>query len=51
MNIRFDEQNLLADVAGRPNGLTRSDIGRSGPRALKALPSFRRQRPAAKLSA
>jgi glucose-6-phosphate isomerase len=43
MNIQFDEKNLLADMAGKANGLSRSEIERSQPRALRALKSFRRQ--------
>jgi glucose-6-phosphate isomerase len=42
MNIQFDEKNLLADMAGKANGLSRSEIERSEGKALKALKSFRR---------
>jgi glucose-6-phosphate isomerase len=43
MNIHFDEKNLLADMAGKANGLSRSEIERCAGKALKALKSFRRQ--------
>jgi glucose-6-phosphate isomerase len=43
MNIQFDEKNLLADMVGKANGLSLSEIERSQPRALRALKSFRRQ--------
>lgn len=43
MNIQFDEKNLLADVAGKANGLTRYEIERSKSKARKALRSFRKQ--------
>jgi glucose-6-phosphate isomerase len=43
MNIHFDEKNLLADMAGKANGISRSEIERAKGRALKALKSFRRQ--------
>ncbi len=43
MNIRFDEKNLLADVVGRANGLSRAEIDRSQGRAMKALKSFQKQ--------
>jgi glucose-6-phosphate isomerase len=42
MAIQFDERNLLADMVGRANGITRAEIERSTPRALKALKSFRK---------
>jgi hypothetical protein len=29
MNIHFDEKNLLADMVGKANGLSRSEIERS----------------------
>ena len=29
MNIQFDEKNLLADMVGKANGLSRSEIERS----------------------
>jgi glucose-6-phosphate isomerase len=43
MNIRFDERNLLAEVVGRQDGLTRAEIERAQPKALEALASFRKQ--------
>ncbi len=43
MNIQFDEKNLLADMVGKANGISRSEIERSTGKALKALKSFRRQ--------
>ena len=43
MSIQFDEKNLLADMVGNANGLSRSEIERSKGKALKALKSFRRQ--------
>ena len=43
MNIHFDEKNLLAEMVGKANGLSRSEIERFQPKALKALKSFRRQ--------
>ncbi len=43
MNIQLDEKNLLADVAGKTNGLTRPEIDRAQSKALKALKSFKRQ--------
>jgi glucose-6-phosphate isomerase len=43
MNIQFDEKNLLADVVGRADGLTRPEIERHHSRALKALQSFRKK--------
>jgi glucose-6-phosphate isomerase len=43
MNIEFDEKNLLADIAGKANGLTRAEVERAQPKALRALKSFRKQ--------
>lgn len=43
MPIQFDHRNLLADIAGKGNGVTRSEVERSQGRALKALKSFRQQ--------
>jgi glucose-6-phosphate isomerase len=40
--IQFDERNLLADMVGRGNGITRAEIERSTAKALKALKSFRK---------
>jgi len=42
MAIHFDERNLLADMVGRGNGITRAEIERSTAKALKALKSFRK---------
>jgi glucose-6-phosphate isomerase len=42
MAIQFDEKNLLADMVGRNHGITRAEIERSTPKALKALKSFRK---------
>jgi glucose-6-phosphate isomerase len=42
MGIQFDERNLLADMVGRANGITRTEIERSTSKALKALKSFRK---------
>src|ERR1039457_2958936 len=43
MHIQFDEKNLLAEIVGKQNGVTRAEIHRAGPKALKALKSFRKQ--------
>jgi len=43
LNIQFDEKNLLADIAGKGNGVTRGEIDRSRSKALKAVRSFRKQ--------
>ena len=43
MNIRFDEKNLLADLVGKGNGVTRAEAERSQGRALKALAAFRKR--------
>ncbi len=43
MRIQFDETNLLADVAGKGNGISRAEAERSRGKALKALASFRKQ--------
>ena len=48
MLIQFDEKNLLADVVGKGNGLTRSEVERSQAKALKALASFQKQSEAGK---
>src|SRR5271157_2731879 len=40
MQIQFDEKNLLADMVGKANGITRAEIERAQPRAWKALDSF-----------
>jgi len=42
MAIQFDERNLLADMVGRGNGITRAEIERSTAKALRALKSFRK---------
>ena len=41
MKIQFDENGLLAGVAGRANGVTRSEYEAARPKALEALASFR----------
>ncbi len=43
MNIQFDEKNLLADVVGTRDGLTRAEVERAQSKALRALKSFRKQ--------
>jgi glucose-6-phosphate isomerase len=43
MNIQFDEKNLLADVVGKANGLSRAEIERHHGKALKALQSFHKK--------
>src|ERR1039457_6955896 len=43
MHIQFDEKNLLAEMVGKQNGVTRAEIDRAGSKALKALRSFRKQ--------
>src|SRR5579864_6581286 len=43
MNIQFDDKNLRAEVVGKANGLTRSEIDGSQAKALRALKSFRKQ--------
>src|SRR4051794_24699652 len=43
MNIQFDERNLLADVVGKADGLTRSEVERSQSKALKALKAFQKK--------
>lgn len=43
MLIQFDEKNLLAEVVGRNNGISRSEIERSQSKAVKALHSFQKQ--------
>jgi len=42
VRILFDETNLLAEVVGRGNGISRSEAERAKPKALKALKSFRK---------
>jgi glucose-6-phosphate isomerase len=42
MRIEFDTTNLLADVIGEENGLTRDEIGRHAGRAQDALGGFRK---------
>jgi glucose-6-phosphate isomerase len=42
MTIQFDEKNLLADVVGKGNGITRAELERSQGKALKALKSFQK---------
>jgi glucose-6-phosphate isomerase len=43
MIIQFDEKNLLAEVAGKANGISRAEAERSYPRALKALKAVQKQ--------
>jgi glucose-6-phosphate isomerase len=43
MNIQFDEKNLLADLVGKANGVTRAEVERSQSKAQRALKSFRKQ--------
>jgi len=43
MKIRFDETNMLAELAGEENGISRSEIGQHEKRALDALAAFRKQ--------
>lgn len=42
MRIQFDETNLLAEVAGKGNGISRAEAERSRGKALKALKAFRK---------
>ena len=43
MRIHFDEKNLLADMVGKANGITRAELERSQSKALKALATFRKR--------
>ena len=43
MRIGFDHINLLAEMVGEPNGVTRQEVEECRPRALEALRSFRIQ--------
>src|SRR5438067_13651962 len=43
MNIQFDEKNLLADLVGKGDGLSRPEIDRQQSKALKALKSFQKK--------
>jgi len=43
MNIQFDETNMLADVVGEGNGITRSAINQNRERAFAALTGFQKQ--------
>jgi glucose-6-phosphate isomerase len=43
VRIQFDETNLLAEVVGKGNGISRAEADRSRGKALKALKSFRKQ--------
>jgi glucose-6-phosphate isomerase len=43
MNIHFDETNLLADVVGKANGLSRAEVERAQSKARKALTGFRKK--------
>jgi glucose-6-phosphate isomerase len=42
VRIQFDETNLLAEVVGKGNGISRAEAERSRGKALKALKSFRK---------
>src|SRR5574340_793754 len=42
MQIRFDETNLLAEMAGPENGVTRAEVTSGGKRAIEALAGFRK---------
>jgi glucose-6-phosphate isomerase len=43
VRIQFDETNLLTEVVGKGNGISRAEAERSRGKALKALASFRKQ--------
>ena len=43
MRIEFDHVNLLAEMVGEPDGVTRQEVAEFRPRALEALASFRKQ--------
>jgi len=43
MNIQFDETNLLAEMVGKANGVTRAEAGRAQSKAQKALAAFRKR--------
>ena len=43
MNIQFDEKNLLADMVGSADGVTRAEAERSQSKALRALKAFKKQ--------
>ena len=42
MRIAFDHVNLLAEMAGEPNGVTRQEAQEFQPRAIEALRSYRK---------
>jgi glucose-6-phosphate isomerase len=42
MNIQLDETNLLAEMVGQANGVTRAEAKDAEPRALEALAGFRK---------
>jgi len=42
VRIQFDETNLLAEVVGKGNGISRAEAERSRGKALKALAGFRK---------
>ena len=42
MQIQFDHTNLLAEMVGEPNGVTRQEVAEATPQALGALASFRK---------
>jgi glucose-6-phosphate isomerase len=43
VRIQFDETNLLAEVVGKGNGISRAEAERSHGKALKALKAFRKR--------
>jgi glucose-6-phosphate isomerase len=48
MNIQFDEKNLLAEIVGKGNGITRMELERAQSKALKALKNLRKDSEAGK---
>lgn len=43
MSIAFDETNLLADMVGKNDGLTRAEVERGRSKAIRALRGFRKR--------
>jgi glucose-6-phosphate isomerase len=43
MAIEFDERSLLADMVGKAEGVSRAEVDRVRPRALRALRAFRKR--------
>jgi glucose-6-phosphate isomerase len=43
MKIQFDHRNLLADMAGKGNGVTRAEVERAKGKALQALHGFQKR--------